>query len=123
MIQKSEVLRLMERTKASGTRIPFQIAFITADRAKWKQFQRLSNEEKIKASIDYGGRLITHNQCILSGPRGKHAAARQATPEITVKHPRNSANRTRNIIFLPARQTRKLHNSLIIEFNNEEVIY
>lgn len=123
MIQKGAVLRQMEDTKADGSRIPFQIAFITADRDKWKKYQRLSDDEKKSSSIDFGGRLIEHNNCILSGPRGKHAAKAKIEAEHTSRHPHNSANRTRNIIMLPARQTRKLHINLIIQFNHQEVIY
>jgi hypothetical protein len=120
MIQKSDALRAMEKVSGNGKRIPFQIAFITADRSNWKKFQKLTDDQKKKSSLSIGGKLITHDKCILSGPRGKHVKNKK---EVVKKHPHNSANRTRNIVFLPSGQIRKLHNSLIIQFNHEEVIY
>lgn len=123
MIQKSSALRLMESTRADGSRIPFHVAYITADRAKWKKYQKLSEEDKRKSSLDFGGKLIEHNYCILSGPRGKHATKAKLNAETKQKQPLNSSNRTRNVVMLPARQIRKLHINLITHFNSQEVIY
>lgn len=113
----------MEATHADGSRIPFHVAYITADRSQWKKYQKLSEEDKKNSSIDFGGRLIEHNNCILSGPRGKHAAKAKLNAEKKQKQPLNSSNRTRNIVMLPAKQIRKLHINLITHFNNQEVIY
>lgn len=123
MIQKAAALSHMESVTSDGSRTPFHVAYITADREKWKKHQRLSEEEKKKSAIDFGGRLIEHPECILSGPRGMHASKEKLETEKPTRHPRNSAYRTRNIIMLPANQIRKLHINLITHFNHQEVIY
>lgn len=116
------------------TRIPFAIEVITADREKYRKYlnmlDRLSLLDQKSAeyellldeikSIDYGGKLISHQQCVISKPRGIHAVAQA---ERNSKIPNHSSNRTRNIMFLPSKSIRKIHNSLIVSFNAHEVLY
>lgn len=138
MISKAAALRLMEKTDHNGRRIPFSLTVITADRQQWrKKLQALDrlnllkegSEERTRFqqeidSMDVGGRLIELGECILSGPRGMHAKKKaKPNPDRVSKYPHHGANRTRNIKIVPGMQTRKIHNSLIMEFNNEEVMY
>lgn len=133
-ITKASALRNMNATHHDGTRIPFAIEVITADREKYKQYLRMLEQlsaldqksaeyelllDKIKA-IDIGGKLLSHHQCVISKPRGIHAAAQA---DRNSKIPNHSSNRTRNIMLLPSNSIRKIHNSLIVSFNAHEVLY
>lgn len=133
-ISKAIALRQMSATDSNGKRKSFALEFITADRDKYRQRKRWleklatldpkSSEhelllDKIK-HLDIGGKLISHHDCLLSQPRGIHAAALANKDSIRPSH---SANRTRNIVLMPGNNIRKIHNSLIISFNNHDVFY
>ncbi len=124
----------MQGTDASGKRIPFRIGFLTANREKWlskknklKQLELLKpgTQEHVNLmaeinAMDVGGKFIEHDNCILSGHRGIHATNIKSA---TARFHNHSDNRTRNIIFLPGNNTRKIHNSLIMRFNEHHVLY
>jgi hypothetical protein len=134
------MLKKMETPDRLSKRIPFSIAFITADRAAWAKKKRMQKElealvggteahNKLKAQInmlDVGGRIVRHENCVLSGLRGMHAkkSTEQKSSHVEMqKNPNHWRNRTRNIVFLPSQQMRKCHISLIVKFNGQEVIY
>lgn len=124
----------MSATHPDGSRKPFAIEFITANRENFRKRKRMlahlatlspksSDHELLLQQIkdiDIGGKYIAHNECMISRPRGMHV---KTTNSETSIRPNHSANRTRNIVFMPGNQIRKIHNSLIISFNNHEVIY
>jgi hypothetical protein len=133
IINKSVALRNMEATKSDGSRISFSLEFITANRDNYRKYKALlSQMQSINTSdphyfeikqklqdLDIGGKLINHDQCVLSRPRGKNAKT-----EMQYKKKQNhSSNRTRNIALLPGNNIRKIHNALIISFNGHEVLY
>lgn len=87
--------------------------------------RRAALELKLK-KIDSGGRIILAKGVKISGTRGVHAAhlkkeILQLDPGMS-RNPNHWSNRTRNIEFQNG-EKRKMHISLMMEFDNEEVIY
>jgi hypothetical protein len=133
MLTRAAALKTMEKLNGKGHRIPFQIAFVTADRDAWRRYNRINAELKAlnpedpkrkdlqsqMESIDLGGKVIRHTPCVLTGTRGKHAK----TMTEMVKNPRHWVNKTRNIQLQPSEQIRKIHNALIVEFNGQPVLF
>ena len=140
VISKNEALKEMEKTDSHGSRIPFRIAFITADRAAWAKKKRLIRElEQLKPetneydslkqridNIDTGGKIVEGYNCMLNGMRGIHSQkgkTQKQDPVAIEKHPHHWENRTRNILFAASQQIRKCRISLICMFNGKEVTY
>lgn len=135
MVNSITALQLMEQTNSKGHRNPFQLSFVTADRDAWRKLKNIranmanlnpeSEEykelESVANAIDIGGKVISHPTCILSGTRGMHAKAEKKPTMI--KNPNHFRNKTRNIIFKPSEQIRKVHIRLMVEFNNQPILY
>jgi hypothetical protein len=134
MIASNKALKEMEAVDGRNKRIPFQVTFVTADRDQWRRRQKLmlklqslnpeSDEAKelkeFISKIDIGGKIITHDKCVLSGTRGMHATR---SKNVMNSNPSHWKNKTRNIKFLPSCEIRKIHVRLITEFNRQETIY
>lgn len=128
---------IMQTPGTDGYRVPFHLLFLTADRSAWnkkiamkEQLAGMNEDDPGYAAlkegiekIHCGGRIIEHDNCVISRPRGMHAKrlAEKAGPP--TKNPNSNDNRTRNIVFRPSDQIRKMHNSLLFKFNHEDVIY
>lgn len=134
MLSNSKALEIIETTDPKGKRIPFQIAFVTANRDGWRKYKMVLAErdrhpkdsEKWNecntalSQIPIGGNIIRHDRCTLSGTRGMHV---KKTEQTMMKNPSHWTNRTRNILFHPSNQIRKIHIKLIMEVNNQPVLY
>lgn len=140
MITKGKALDLIEGVSHFRVRKPFSISFLTANREGWKSKKfakkKLAQliaaggaEEDIAAlnkkiaGFDVGGRLIEHNECVRSAARGMHAKQQSEKIVDGVVDRRRSHFHTKNIVFLPGDNIRKVHNDLIMEVNGVEVLY
>jgi hypothetical protein len=134
MLSKSAALNIMEKHDGKGTPTPFQIEFVTGNREAWRKYKLLNNRRlnhnkdsqewkeitEMMDSMDLGGRIINHDSCVLSKPRGIHAKKRLGQMS---RKPNHWKNKTRNIRFLPGEQIRKIHIGLILEINQQAVTF
>lgn len=138
MITRQAALRTMQEVHHDGERKIFSIAWLTANREQYRKKQNLkamqnkhaadtAEYKSLQAQIDVihtGGRLIEHDRCVLSGNRGLHAVREKAIKQdVLLRRINHGKLRTRNIILLPGKNTRTIHNSLVMKLNNEEVMY
>lgn len=134
---------MLEQTDKHGSRKPCHVLFVTADRESWRKKQLLIQKlaeippterdsarfKQIQAEIlklDTGGKPVEHETVVLSGPRGIHSKRAKETKNKSSeegKNPNHWENRTRNLVFLPSGQIRKMHNSLLLQINHTKVIY
>lgn len=117
----------------------FQCGWFTASRDAWKKYKSLTaRAEKLRkkadreklmaeaAALGIGGRYIAHARCASMRTRGIHAKLEAAEARHSISYranPRHYKNRTRNIKLLPTHDVRKLHISLLMEVNNQNVLY
>ncbi|MFY0628690.1 MAG: hypothetical protein JXR07_20525 [Reichenbachiella sp.] len=107
MILMNQVLDQMMRVDHRGNPVPFSIQFCTLNKKKKE-----------------GGQLITVDKAILSWNTGGATTPKNDQPtkaNVAGKKPNHYRNRTRNLV-LPNNEIRKVHISLITEFNGQEVI-
>lgn len=137
MILKAQALMKMQDTDNDGRRIPFHMLVLTANKELFRKMVMLEEQQKqyekdspeyntLQKQIDecdVSGKLIEHDNCVLSAPRGIHAAKQKLYEREAIKNPNNNANRTRNVLLMPGETYCKIHNSLLFEFNHEQVIY
>ncbi len=134
MLLNGQALKIIQQTDTKGRRVPFQIAFVTAARDAWRQYKNARknrdafpqhSEEWIRHdtfmnSLNIGGEIIRHDHCTLSGDRGSHVKKNESK---MIQNPGHWRNRTRNLVFHPSKQIRKIHIKLIMEVNNQPVLY
>ena len=138
MITRQVALRTMQEVHHNGERKIFSIAWLTANREQYRKKQNLKARQKehapdtdeykkLQAQIEVihtGGRLIVHDRCVLSGNRGLHAAREKAIKQdVLLRRINHGKLRTRNIVLLPGKNIRTIHNSLVMKLNQEEIMY
>lgn len=99
-----EVLNEIDRTDEQGHPVSFNMKFVTADR------KRRTGGEIIEANNVHKCITIRNNKVVYD-----------SRPHVS-RNPHHFTNATRNIIF-PNGQIRKVHIRLIIEFNNQRVLW
>lgn len=115
-IRLHEVLSQMRRFDDNGQPVPFQMKVISANRTHDTGGEIFCIDEGVECVGKKDGKVIFNNRYI-----GKL----QYFPK---RDPRHWKNSTRNILVKKSRQFRtgyilKVHIRLIIEFNNQKVIY
>lgn len=109
MIYLQDALRLMHKRDEDDNLAPFSIQACTADR-----------------KLNTGGKLENFKNVIITWSDDKAGRAeskriKHPTKQKSGRPPRHFKNRTRNIQFSNG-QVRKIHISLITEFNGEVVV-
>lgn len=139
MITLAIALKEMEKLNARGARIPFSVAYITADREAWHRYKRITAQmEQVKPnteqhkllqekrnSLNIGGRAIILNKCVMTGrsksPPGDVIIKTELRKQL-LKDPRHWKNRTRNF-KLQNGELRKAHIRTMMEFNKQPIIF
>jgi hypothetical protein len=139
MITVSAALKDMERVDNRGFRVGFSVSYLTVNRDNWKKFGKLQSQldglkkgsaeyKQVKSKIDLldiGGKVVVINKCTMTGrnksPNGEVIKDADQKHQL-IKDPRHWQNRTRNF-RLSNGETRKCRIRLIMEYNNETVIF
>lgn len=103
------IIRLRDALREMDTGRVFSIRFYTGD-----------------VSRHTGGKRIDIERATLNDLTDTPHTGGESQPKsayASVKAPRHTKNRTRNIRILPSGEVRKLHISLITQFNGQMVVY